>query len=88
MKNSQLNGLFLSLILLFTICIGCTTIRFKAPKPSEDYQEEYKTGTTSEIGGNYILTKWQESVEEGFTVEFKDNGDFLERNTESYFRWL
>ena len=63
---------FLLMISIFGILFsGCTTIKVKIPDGSTESKKQINIGSSSEIQGNYVLTNWQESIEESFTIGFE-----------------
>ncbi|MCD4657112.1 MAG: hypothetical protein K8S87_06165 [Planctomycetes bacterium] len=71
------------LFVLATTCVlfaGCTTIKVEIPVASADSKEQINIGSSSEIQGNYVLTNWQESVDESFAIGFESgcNAKILE----------
>ncbi|MCK5344403.1 MAG: hypothetical protein KAR20_13405, partial [Candidatus Heimdallarchaeota archaeon] len=64
--------LFLLMLSVFGILFAdCTTIKVKIPDGSTESKKQINIGSSSEIQGNYVLTNWQESIEESFTIGFE-----------------
>ncbi len=70
----KISHMFYFLLTLSVFCIlfeGCTTIKVKIPDASTDSKKQINIGSSSQIQGNYVLTSWQESIEESFTIGFE-----------------